>query len=60
MAGRDTSQGGCHQTLMRGSFVSASMSEAAGNWVTCPDCGNKFYAVNTDGDVECDECGTTV
>jgi ribosomal protein S27E len=45
---------------MRGSLVSALMSEAAGNWVTCPDCGNKFYAVDTDGDVECDECGTTV
>lgn len=35
------------------------MSESTGNWVTCPDCGNKFYAVD-DTDVECDQCGASI
>jgi ribosomal protein S27E len=36
------------------------MSESTGNWETCPECGNKFYAVDPDGEVECDSCGATI
>lgn len=36
------------------------MSESAGNWTTCPECGNKFFALETEDDVECDQCGAQI
>jgi DNA-directed RNA polymerase subunit RPC12/RpoP len=35
------------------------MSESAGNWATCPECGNRFFAMDSDDEQECDECGAT-
>lgn len=36
------------------------MSESAGNWITCPDCGSKFFAIETDDGTECDQCGAAI
>lgn len=36
------------------------MSESAGNWITCSECGNKFFGVESGGEIECDECGAVV
>lgn len=36
------------------------MSESSGSWTTCPDCGNKFFALETEGGTECEDCGATL
>lgn len=49
-----------HRTLIPYHVIRHRMSESAGNWITCPDCGSKFFAIETDDGTECDQCGAAI